>query len=99
MFRILDIAVIIFETIMAFMFFDSFLICDKREFKILSRVLFAVILLISNFIGGDILVNTLLSLAASFAGVILYKNNIKQKAALRLKAHGRGVLHAARQSI
>ncbi len=79
MFRILDIAVIIFETIMAFMFFDSFLVCDKREFKILSRVLFAAFLLISSFIGDNILITTILSVAASLAGVILYKNSVKQK--------------------
>ena len=79
MFRILDIAVIIFETIMAFMFFDSFLVCDKREFKILSRVLFAAFLLTGNFIGDNILITTILSIAASLAGVILYKNSVKQK--------------------
>lgn len=79
MFIILDIAVIIFEMISAFMLFDSFLECDERKYKIIAKSLFVIIMIINNFIDTNLVLTAIISLAAAYSGTLFYKGDLRSK--------------------
>ena len=79
MLKILDIAVIIFEMISAFMLFDNFLTIDKRKYRIIAKTGFVVIMIINSCINANLVITTIISLAAAYFGVMFYNGDLKSK--------------------
>jgi len=79
MFYLVDISVIILETISSFMLMDGFLERKNIKLPFMAEMVFCIVMIISWLIDGGILINTIFFIIACTIGVIFFKGTLKKK--------------------
>lgn len=79
MFYVVDISVIIIETVSAFMLMDGFLERKNTKIPLTAETVFFIIVFISGFIDGGVLITTLIFIIACIVSMIFFKGTIKKK--------------------